>query len=299
MKAIQDKFNKMGADINIRIMPTSREVLNKGWGGRPSYWRTVQLSPPPLAIDIIEGKKESFELRIAADMIDKIDLQVLECVPEQRHLVLLAKVPERVRIPAREFMKRPERTETRISKMHFLCGHDERHWFVAGVQPCSTVREAKTSLKPIEVRELESKSGLRASKAHKRHNEAWIRQGEWFFVASPDLVVNPLTIRKEEPITRGSGRNGGKPHTAQFAVRAGGELVYTKGATVLTEKQYKALELKDQAYYKQMMRNPQLYVKGTVRHLDHETIDLGDVWHRVYMNRERAELRGRSVAFLD
>jgi hypothetical protein len=30
----------------------------------------------------------------------------------------------------------------------FLCGHDERHWFVAEVPRGTTVREAKEALKP-------------------------------------------------------------------------------------------------------------------------------------------------------
>ncbi len=44
-----------------------------------------------------------------------------------------------------------------------------------------------------------------------------------------------------------------------------------------------------------MTRNPELYVRGWVRHPDHKTIILHD-WHRVVVNRE---VRGRNVTFLD
>ena len=41
------------------------------------------------------------------------------------------------------------------AKNKYLCGHNERHWFVAGIPetaPVGTVRQAKQALQPREVR---------------------------------------------------------------------------------------------------------------------------------------------------
>ena len=47
-----------------------------------------------------------------------------------------------------------------------------------------------------------------------------------------------------------------------------------------------------------MVRDPELYAKGTVRHPDHVTIYLA-TWHRVLMNTEQRAQAMRHVAFLD
>jgi hypothetical protein len=48
----------------------------------------------------------------------------------------------------------------------------------------------------------------------------------------------------------------------------------------------------------EMVRNPELYAKGAVRHPDHATIVLHG-WHRVLMNTEQEARAMRHVAFLD
>jgi hypothetical protein len=47
-----------------------------------------------------------------------------------------------------------------------------------------------------------------------------------------------------------------------------------------------------------MARNPDVYVRGRVRHADHRTIFLNG-WHRVLMNTEFQAQALRNVAFLD
>ena len=47
-----------------------------------------------------------------------------------------------------------------------------------------------------------------------------------------------------------------------------------------------------------MARNPEAYVKGAVRHVDHKTVVL-QVWHRVVMNTEGQSQAMRHVVFLD
>ncbi len=109
-------------------------------------------------------------------------------------------------------------------------------------------------------------------------------------------------------------RGGNKPHRAQEAYIAGGTMGYRvkvspkmvkslgereKLASGLTEQE-KVLYIRQNPEarkwnWSRMTRNPELYVRGWVRHPDHKTIILHD-WHRVVVNRE---VRGRNVTFLD
>jgi hypothetical protein len=47
-----------------------------------------------------------------------------------------------------------------------------------------------------------------------------------------------------------------------------------------------------------MLRDPELYVRGAVRHPDHATISLRE-WHRVHMNTESQARAAAHVVFLD
>jgi hypothetical protein len=47
-----------------------------------------------------------------------------------------------------------------------------------------------------------------------------------------------------------------------------------------------------------MRRHPTVYVRGRVRHRDHETVVLNG-WHQVVMNTENLSHAMRNVAFLD
>jgi hypothetical protein len=105
---------------------------------------------------------------------------------------------------------------------------------------------------------------------------------------------------RNEPIARG----GGKPHLCEELVRQGGELVYVSNQNRggLTEFQYRQMlikqpELRAQRWVAQR-RNPEVFVRGRVRHSDHKTITLNG-WHRVVMNTETQSLAMRHVAFID
>ena len=50
--------------------------------------------------------------------------------------------------------------------------------------------------------------------------------------------------------------------------------------------------------WRYMVRNPEAYVKGAIRHPDHKTIVL-HVWHRVTMNTEGQSEAMQHVVFLD
>jgi hypothetical protein len=189
-------------------------------------------------------------------------------------------------------------------KSKFLCGHDERHWFVAGVPeaaPVGPVGQAKEALKPAEVQTAQARRGLRAKARGRRRNAAYVRQGEWFFLPVVDLAVDERLVLRGEPLTRG---NGGKPHRAEFCYRAGGEAVYVcpRYPAGVTEAEYKVILAGNPDAkrwgWRAMRRDPAVYVKGRVRHADHATITLNG-WHRVLLNTEGLSRAMRNVAFLD
>jgi len=189
-------------------------------------------------------------------------------------------------------------------KSKFLCGHDERHWFVAGIPeaaPVGTVRQAKEALKPAEVQSAQARERVGGKARNRRKNAAYIRQGEWFFLPVPDMVVPEELVLKNEPLRRG---NGGKPHWAEFCYRTGGETVHvcSRHPNGVTEAQYGAILTRNpQAKgwnWRTMRRNPGVYVRGRIRHPDHKTITLHG-WHRVAMNTESQARAMRNVAFLD
>jgi hypothetical protein len=211
------------------------------------------------------------------------EITVLDVQPADRHLLLLVR--------------------DGADKSKFLCGHDERHLFVAGIPeaaPVGTVRQAKEALKPAEVQETQAGKRLRAKARNRRKNAAYRRQGEWFFLPAPGMVVDPSLILRHEPLRRG----GGKPHWAEFCYRTGGETVYVcdRHPNGLTTAQYQATlagNPKAKGWgWRTMRRNPGVYVKGRIRHADHATVMLHG-WHRVLMNTEGQSRAMRNVAFLD
>jgi hypothetical protein len=157
------------------------------------------------------------------------------------------------------------------------------------------------ALKPPEVRRAQERQGVKRADRGRRKTEAYVRQGEWFFVPVPNLKVEESFILRREPISRG---NGSKPHIVEFCYRDGGESVYvcTHFPRGLPEAEYrKVLQARPESSrwrWQVMRRNPQVYVKGRVSHPDHKTIVL-PCWHRVRMNTEHESLAMRSVAFLD
>jgi len=258
---LERAFQKMGARVEV----------NTEWG-------RFQRQPNPLSLNIRRDKKgEYFTIWNTSGA----DLEVLNVEPKDRHLLLLERNGK--------------------DKHRYLLGHDERHWFVAAIPestPVSTVKAAKEALKPKEV--LHKQVGLKAADRQRRRNEAWVRQGEWFFVPCPGLEFensfrNP--ILKNEPIVRS---RGGKPHFCSELYRSGGETVYVSGERVLTEKQYDALDEKERRSrsWTVMRQNMDVWVRGTVRHPDHKTIELA-YWHKVLSNTESLSFAMRNVQFLD
>lgn len=258
---LQNMFARLGARAKIRQVSSSRL---------------------PLGIDIkTDSRGEYFDIGI--EFIDSVDYQVIDIRPDKRHLLLMA------------------RREN--GKQKFLCGHDERHWFVCAVPGASVsnVEQAMEALQPEEVRSVVQRRVKRIKNRLRRKNKAFTRQGEWFFVPAPELIVNEKMILKDEPISRG---NGSKPHMCQYMHRAGGETVYVCSHQPLgvTLDVYARILQKNPAArkwnWRAMKRDASVYVRGRVWHPDHKTIVLHD-WHRVLMNTERFAPGARSVVFLD
>lgn len=244
---------------------------------------TGRFAVPGLSIDIdrdVHG--EFFDIAIGRD--DVPDLRVVDCRPQIRHLLLLS--------------------EQSDGKHKFLCGHDERHWFVAAVPERASVSNVQTAfeaLKPIAVQRRQDQLNVKPRKRNRRRNEAFVRQGEWFFIPVPEwFQVDERLIFRKEPIARG----GGKPHLCEELVRQGGELVYVspQHPNGLTEAEYwKVISRKPKLRHIGWVthrRNPLVFVRGKVRHADHKTIVL-DGWHQVLMNTETQAVAMRQVMFID
>ncbi|HZL89357.1 MAG TPA: hypothetical protein VFB96_13410 [Pirellulaceae bacterium] len=236
-----------------------------------------------VVIDVRRDREgEFFDLDIASGLT--LEVSVVDIRPDLRHLLLMSRVGN--------------------DRHKFLCGHDERHWFVAAVperEAASSVQTAFEALKPAAVRQRQDLLRVKPRKRNRRRNGAFIRQGEWFFVpASASFQPNAKLMLRNEPISRGRG----KPHYCEELVRTGGELVYVsiRHPQGLTEEEYRQLIRNEprlrSLHWIAQRRNPEVFVRGKVRHADHKTIILIG-WHQVLMNTETQAAAMRHVAFID
>jgi hypothetical protein len=263
---LERHFSRLGARAKIM------EIATPTWRTRPG-------------IDIGTDKSgEFFDIKIAQD--DDVSYEVVDLRRDMRHLLLMARRAD--------------------GKEKFLCGHDERHWFVCAVpgKSITNVAGAMEALQPSFVRHQVLKNVRRCKNRFERRNEAFIRQGEWFFVPFHELdftidFVNQ--IHKNEPISRG---NGGKAHFCEEVFRSRGEsvMVCTRYPSGVSMKRYRDIVKQNPPAsrwnWRAMQINAAVYARGTVRHPDHKTVRL-DGWHRVFMNTENETPGMRHVVFLD
>jgi hypothetical protein len=261
---IEMKFERIGARARTRVIQPLRE-----WSWIDQRWRTEPYQP--VEIDVRRDRRgEFFDIALRED----VTVEALDVDRTARHLLLLARVDG--------------------EKPRYLCGHEERHWFVAAIPeatPVSTVEGAKRALRPAVLDRVEVQ---------------FVRQGEWFFVPAPAFRPGRLEpIRRHEPISRGGGST---PHVAAEAVRTGGTVVYlpqntrrsnSRHARGYTEREMRPLALAHPRWqWTSMLRDPELYVRGAVRHPDHATVSLRE-WHRVHMNTESQARAAAHVVSLD
>ena len=90
----------------------------------------------------------------------------------------------------------------------------------------------------------------------------------------------------------------------QYLYRGGGEIVWVsrQHPQGVTEYRYRSILLTVKGAkkwdWRQMRREPTVYVRGRVWHPDHKTIVL-ECWHQVMMNTEGMAPGFRNVVFLD
>lgn len=269
---VEKQFEKIGARVHIH--PPAP----------PSIWHRRQRvqAPPGLRMDVRQDRHGEY-FAITVDE-RQTALAVLDAQPRERHLLLLS------------------RSIARGTKEKFLCGHDERHWFVAAVPgpSAATVLTAMEALKPPVVREAQARHAVSAHRRNRRHNPAFVRQGEWFFVPAETFRADGDEILQREPIRRGRG----KAHLVEYLVRTGGETVYVSylAPNGLSQSEYQALLARRPAAkrtrWQVMRRNAGVFARGRVWHPDHRTVTLNG-WHRVLPNTETEAPAMRNVAFLD
>lgn len=260
-------------------MNRSLEQMFEAIGARAAV--TTTRSGAPIHLDVVrDSSGECFQLRRNRTT----QVTVLDSSREDRHLLLQISAPGWWAEPAT-----------------YMCGHDERAWFVAAIPETAkaqTLQEAKDALKPPAVWEAMRESGVPAEDRDLRRTRAFIRQGEWFFIPRPNLVVSRSQVLRMEPIRRGAG----KPHVCQFLYRIDGEPVYVSedhpnGLTLL---QFRKLPRKRRLAqeWQHMYRNARVFVRGNVTHADHETVTLR-IWHEVVQNMESNARSMQEMAFLD
>jgi hypothetical protein len=246
---------------------------------------SVKAFEDPIRVDVRTDRRkvETFELLVREDAWAR----VVDASRGDRHLLLHA-----------------GRESDAMRPYKFLCGHDERHWFVAGVpddRGVSGVKTAMEALKPSVVRDAQLRAGLRERDRHTRKNSAFMRQGEWFFLHDAAFAPGDRPLLRNEPFRRSTG---GKAHVAEFACRFGGETVmvsylYPGGLDMASYRQLLLDKPEKRKHdWRSMKRDATLYVKGRIRHSDHATLVL-DGWHRVVMNDESRAPSMRSVSFID
>src|SRR5437762_2138962 len=167
-KHIESKFAAMGVRLKVC------EIASR-WRQGARTW----IDPTDFAVDIRrDGSGEFFELRVPTHLSDSLGVTVMQSEPRQRHLLLAV----------RKAGDKPQLDR-------FLCGHDEREWFVAAVPGgASSVRQAMDALQPKDVRDALTQSHVSSRKRYARKNRAFRRQGEWFFVPEPSSVVDEKLV---------------------------------------------------------------------------------------------------------
>ena len=268
MKNLVNKFQRIKARVKFGEIVTPRRADHNA-----------------VRLNVARDRKGTFFEVLAGR---NVQIEVLEVRPEIRHLLLMAKIPS----------AKPGLPD---EKHKYLLGHDERDWFVAAVpetESVSSVRTAMEALKPAVVQAEQVRKRVKSGASNRRRNSAFSRQGEWFFIARPDLEVDERLVLRNEALRRGRSR----PHIAEFLYRTGGTMAYVNHAfpNGISANGYAKLgaEQRRQGMFRPMTRDPLVFVKGRVRHADHRTITL-PCWHQVVPNTEAQAAAMRGLAFLD
>jgi|ERR1700730_8908915 len=257
---IEKAFERMGA--RVKVIPYTERVRTEHLSTHHRLVRRIP-SSDRLRIDIkADQQGEYYEIREGP----KDAPEVIDVNRDMRHLVLMVRDGDR--------------------KNKYLLGHDERHWFVAAL-PGNRVKDVRTAMEALRPAEATA--------------PGTIRQGEWYFVPCPDLDFSGMVIHRHEPIRRGRS----KPHWCEELVRSGGTTVYTHLAYApngVGQQEYARISGIDNFHrmgWRTMTRDAKVYARGIIKHPDHSTVRLGDIFHEVLMNLENNAPHDGAVAFLD
>lgn len=167
------------------------------------------------------------------------------------------------------------KTRTPANVHHFLMGVDERQLFMCQLpRPASSVKQAMDSLKSPTVILAEGKQLGRT-----------LRQGEWFLlnptseeeaVLKSYLKGSLAVVHRKANVGQYAGRRSGKPHVAD-------ELVQIRDAEQVLENGFR------------VRSRPAVFIRGALRHPDHETLKLG-AWRKVILNNEAGNV-GSAASF--
>jgi hypothetical protein len=167
------------------------------------------------------------------------------------------------------------KTRTPSAVRHFLMGVDERQLFMCQLpRPASSVKQAMESLKSPTVILAEGKQLGRT-----------LRQGEWFLLnptSDEEAVLKSYlkgtlaVVHKKANVGQYAGRRSGKPHVAE-------ELVEIRDAEQVLEHGFR------------VRSRPAVFIRGALRHPDHETLKLG-AWRKVILNNEAGNV-GSAASF--
>ena len=157
-------------------------------------------------------------------------------------------------------------------KGKFLCGYDERHWFVAAIPEGGAASAASTSAKACAAAGGGPRRPLTGcGQGSPPAAQCGVRPaGRVVLPAGASLASRSTSVRRDEPLSRGRG----KVHVLALAFRRGGETVFVNAAhpSGITEASYERLSAEQRRGLARMVRDPELYAKGAVRHPDHNTI---------------------------
>jgi hypothetical protein len=168
----------------------------------------------------------------------------------------------------------------------FLCGHDEQHWFVAGLpdETAANIQAPMEALKPVLVTTLER----RKPGKHRRKSDVHSRQGEWFFVPCPHASIDPARVEQDGVLIRGAES---QPHVCEFMYRDGEREHECKRYPKLAFFESEYLEILKtrrkarQWGWRPLPYHPDIYVRGSISHPDHAALRL-ECWHRAELNLE-------------
>ena len=157
------------------------------------------------------------------------------------------------------------KTRSPSTVRHFLLGVDERQLFMCQLpRPASSVKQAMDNLKSPTVILAE---GQQLGKT--------LRQGEWFLLnptseeaatLKAHLKSTLAVVHKKANVGQYAGRATGKPHVVD-------ELVQIRDAEQVLAHGFRTRS------------RAAVFIRGALRHPDHETLKLGS-WRKVILNNE-------------